>query len=301
MPRKTFCARAKPAWSTTKQPFLRRNMPKKTKRNAYYAKKVEKKVRDNSGSANCKNTNAALTTFTSYGWVPSVYVDGPFNSVNFLHQDLLEINSSGPNTRLLTGIKQGNTNMERIGNAISVRALRLRISMSAASRRMTTGEFTDPEGPGDQVEVPGFGKFCRTTIRVVVVQDLQCSSTSSAQSECKWSDVFNSTNASGGITIFTTQDLNPNTLGRYKILKDRNFVLDMDDPQQHVVMNIANHYKNIRFMGTDYNSIQKNPIFILYCASVNLPPFQSSVDAANTGDFLPPTITWNSRVIFTDE
>lgn len=148
----------------------------------------------------------------------------------------------------LVGIAQGDGDQDRNGNSIYVRSVNIKgnIKINAAASN--------------------------TFIRVSVVQDTQ----QIADTVPAWTDIYESADVNA--------HLNNLTVGRFKVLKDRTFRLDADDPGKMFEINLPMRH-HVRYNGSATSDIQKGAIYL--CMVSNEP--------ANT-----PTLSYQSRVSYHD-
>jgi len=141
---------------------------------------------------------------------------------------------------LMNGIAQGDSAVTRTGNSIFCRALNIKgiVTKNASN---TTGHL----------------------LRISVVIDNQ----NIADTTPNFSDIYT---ASG---VFS--HLNPDTVGRFTVLRSHIVRIDSDDPLKPFEMNIPMKH-HCRYNGTSASDIQRGAIFLVVCSSdgSNGPTFQ---------------------------
>lgn len=184
---------------------------------------------------------------------------------------------------LLKGINQGTSVYTRIGNKVTVRYVKGKITLEAATVNITdSSEKDDANQYGEaQLGVPGTqSQYLRTTWRVAIVRDNQVNSNGT---DINWEAVFKSaaartwnqevgettvsasTGSGGGIHA----DLNVDNMGRFTVYSDRTYNLDADDPQKTINFNISgSRIGTVRYNSGDVNALTDKGIYIIAAAMV---------------------------------
>lgn len=138
----------------------------------------------------------------------------------------------------LTEIAQGDSSSTRTGNSIYVRSVNVK-------------GLWNWNSAGD----------ANQTVRCVVIQDTQ----QIGDTRPAWTDVF------AHATVVS--HLNPNTVGRFKILYNQVFDLNTQNPRRHFEINLAMRH-HVRFNGANSTDIQRGGLYMLHLstqASTNYP------------------------------
>ena len=167
----------------------------------------------------------------------------------------------------LTNIDSGTTASTRIGNAVEPKYITIKGVCTAAST-------ADPEDPETIDKLEGattdtvISRFMRTTVRVMVIRDKSMNE----KGYVEYSDVFGpptSTTANQSAMAATNPFLwnrKLDTIGRYEILKQEEWTLDQNDPQQSFSWTVPLKGIRIRFNGASsmikavWNDTQIYPI-----------------------------------------
>ena len=156
----------------------------------------------------------------------------------------------------LTNIDSGTTASTRIGNAVEPKYITIKGVCTAALT-------TDAEDPETIEKLEGattdtlISRFMRTTVRVMVIRDKSMNE----KGYVEFSDVFGpptSTTANQSAMAATNPFLwnrKLDTIGRYEILKQDEWTLDQNDPQQSFSWTVPLKGIRIRFNGST-NSIR---------------------------------------------
>ena len=165
---------------------------------------------------------------------------------------------------LLKGVIQGTTATTRIGNKIRVKELKLKVSFAAAQVvNATTGFENAQYGESVLDETANqLSQYLRTTYRLLVVKDLQVNS---AENEIEYSDVMESTAATGFAGVHS--ELKVANMGRFRIMTDRLFNLDADDPMKTISLNYYD-IGDVRYNGTETSAavpaLTNNGIYVVW-------------------------------------
>lgn len=205
---------------------------------------------------------------------------------------------------LFSGIPQGPSATQRIGNRVFVRNIRMSMILNAAQLVGANYAEDQYEGKlnnnGAITENPGIWsgtgafpqKYIRTTFRLVVLRDRMVSLTGSvpaAPLAPSIDDVFES-----GGALYTTANLNVSSLGRYQLLYDRKFTCDSDDPQRSMTANISLNAPS-HFGGAGATDVREGALYFLAFAA------SGGIDAVGIGSrFWPPALGFSWRVAYTD-
>lgn len=208
---------------------------------------------------------------------------------------------------LISAIAQGAGATQRVGNRIMMRNVRFSCILSAAQLKgglylndeltgstNNVGTITESSGLGSNYGTAAVvpQKFLRTTFRIVFVRDRMVSlntSVPAAPHSPGIDDIF----ALGG-GLYTTANLNLTSLGRFQVLYDRKFTCDSDDPQRSLTMNVSLNAP-CHFGGAGSTDIREGAIyFMVFAATAGLE------SASVTGRFFGPSVTYNTRLAYTD-
>lgn len=194
---------------------------------------------------------------------------------------------------LFKGLPQGTNATSRVGNVIRVKYLKGNITFTAATIKNATansanaqyGEALLQDAPNELVQ------FLRTTVRCVIVRDLQVNSTSE---QIEWATVFSNLSGTSGVH----SELNVANMGRFKILSDKLIELDADDPQKTVKF-IFRGLGNVRYSGPEATAGSPagtdTGVYVIWASSTH-----AIKGAAAGGNTLGPMCLVSSRLCFTD-
>lgn len=198
---------------------------------------------------------------------------------------------------LLKGIGQGSTVTTRIGNKITAKCLKIRVTMVAANITNSSTAAANAQHGESSIDTAAgvLNQYLRTTYRVLVVKDTQVNST---DSEITY-DMVMETNATGVGTgtpggIHAEQKIA--NMGRFKVLADKTVNLDADDPMKTIKMNL---YKlgSVRYNGPTGTALTDKGIYVIWAAFT-----MGKTDTSfSTPDPTLSQIVVSSRLCFTDD
>jgi hypothetical protein len=138
---------------------------------------------------------------------------------------------------LFKGVPQDTTVNGRVGNKINVKCVKLKITATASHLRNTPVEAVMAQyGESVIVDDPSeLRQYLRTTFRVLVVKDTQVNSQNNV---IAYDDVMEVDPATGFAGVHS--ELKIANMGRFKILTDKIFTLDADDPQKTLSLSYYN-------------------------------------------------------------
>lgn len=220
-----------------------------------YTRDVETKYADKSIQTIGATLSAAAGAngwFGSSDTWRSINFGGTTTPVTMLQQDLLK------------GVIQGTTATTRIGNKIRVKAMKLKMTFTACSIVAATTGFENAQY-GESVLDESAGQltqYLRTTYRVLVVRDLQVNST---ENEIKYSDVMEATASTGFAGVHS--ELKVANMGRFRVMTDKLFYLDADDPMKTISLDYYN-IGEVRYNGTEVSpsipALTNNGIYVVW-------------------------------------
>lgn len=194
---------------------------------------------------------------------------------------------------LFKGLPQGTNATSRVGNVIRVKYLKGNITFTAATMKNSAasaansqyGEALLQDASNELVQ------FLRTTVRCVIVRDLQVNSTSE---QIEWGTVFSNLSGTSGVH----SELNVGTMGRFKILSDKLIELDADDPQKTVKF-IFRNLGNVRYSGPEATAgspaSTDTGVYVIWASSTH------AIKGTAAGSVTQgPMCLVNSRLCFTD-
>lgn len=257
-----------------------------------YSKDTEKKYRDK-----------CIISTGFQGLLPgSVTTNGGFGMTSTGWTLTVPVNSTGPPTAEVTaqdflrGVSQGTTVNQRIGNKITVKYVKGNITMQANQIINYTNNAANAQNGESRTNVPGsdgtgvLDQYLRTTYRLVIVKDLQINSTATS---CAWNDVFETSDSSG--TGGVHSELKIASMGRYRILSDKLYNLDADDPQKTVPFMLRN-VGPVRYNGPNADGLASQSIYIIWaCWTHGVNRSLPEGRGLNGGSVIA-----NSRMCFTD-
>ena len=185
-----------------------------------FARNVEKKYFDKTYQANTSEVLAGQTTpalkNNGVTYISNTWGDYSFGS----HVATAAVASND----MLKGVATGTTARTRIGNKVRVKYVKGSFTFTAGQ---VANAITQGQGGESSVSMVlnDYGVYLRTSIRFVIVKDLQVNST---DTQVTWAQVFDTTNLQAGVH----SELNVDNMGRFVVLQDRVFTLDADTPQK---------------------------------------------------------------------
>lgn len=232
------------------------------------------------GSTNPTYSGTAKNQFWRYANIPGTADPQSYTGTAFV-QDLFK------------GLPQGTNATSRVGNVIRVKYLKGNITFTAATVKNATassenaqfGESVIDDSAGDLVQ------YLRTTVRCVVIRDMQVNSQSP---QIEWGTVFSNLNGTSGVY----SELNVANMGRFKILSDKLIDLDADDPQKTLKF-IFRNLGNVRYSGPEATAgspaSTDTGVYVIWASS------SSGIKGATAGSTMfGPQCLVNSRLCFTD-
>lgn len=169
---------------------------------------------------------------------------------------------------LLKGVIQGTTATTRIGNRIRVKALKVKMTFTAAFVANVTTGFENAQYGESTVDSTNnaLNQYLRTTYRVLVVRDLQVNST---ENDISYSDVMEATALTGFAGVHS--ELKVANMGRFRVMTDRLVQLDADDPMKTISLNYYD-VGEVKYNGTESSAavpaLTNNGIYIIWAVWV---------------------------------
>ena len=157
-----------------------------------------------------------------------------YNSAMWWDYDFAGLTSAGHNMISNDMVKtpgNGTGATERIGNKISVKWIKGSFTFTAAVLGNGTTMPVNQGGETLAGVAAQIQPYLRTSIRMVIVKDIQVNSTTNYVS---WSDVFGGQTSGGATMLGIHSELKVGNMGRFVILEDRSFTLDSNSPQKNV-------------------------------------------------------------------
>ena len=198
---------------------------------------------------------------------------------------------------LLKGIGQGTTATTRVGNKITAKCLKIKVTMVAGYITNSSTSLSNGQYGESSIDTTAgvLNQYMRTTYRVLVVKDTQVNST---DAEITY-DMVMETDGSGVGTgtpggIHAEQKIA--NMGRFKVLADKVVNLDADDPMKTMKMNL---YKlgNVRYNGPTGTALTDKGIYVIWAAFI-----MGKTDTSfSTPDPTLSQVVVSSRLCFTDD
>lgn len=251
---------------------------------ASYRKKlgIEKKYFDKTYQS---DTNETMTGQNTPSLINNgvTYISNTWGNYSFGGQ----VSSAAVTTNdMMKGLATGTSARTRIGNKVQVNYVKGAFTFTAGA--VDTAVLTNNgESTMAIPSVPSSG-YLRTTIRFVIVKDLQVNST---DTQVTWQQVFDTTNSQAGVH----SELNVDNMGRFIILEDKIFNLDADTPQKTCPFHITgSKIGSIRYNGSANNALTDKGLYVVWAAFV--------MGYANgPGPILMASPVGHSRLCFTDD
>ena len=162
---------------------------------------------------------------------------------------------------MLKGVVTGTTARTRIGNKLRVKYVKGSFTFTAAQVANAITVSQGGEGSVSTV-LNDYGMYLRTSIRFVIVKDLQVNST---DTQITWSQVFDTTNLQAGIH----SELNVDNMGRFVVLEDKSFTLDAETPQKNCAFNVSgNSLGSVRYNGPTGTALTDKGLYVVWAAFV---------------------------------
>jgi len=259
-----------------------------------YARDVEKKYLDRAllSLAVSNVTSNTISADTTDG---RMYRSTAWNTYTF---NTVISEATNVTNNLVRAMGQGTTADTRIGNKINVKFVKGAITFTAAQLNSTptAGANMYGESVGSSVTPTTVRQYFRTTIRWVLVKDLQVNS---ADPQVNWNDVFESGTKVGDTTDGSVSgvhaELNIANMGRFRVLSDKIFQLDATDPQKTVPFLVpGSQIGTVRYNGPTQTSYSDKGIYLIWAAYTN----GIGQEAVNL--VTAPNCTMHSRLCYTD-
>ena len=250
-----------------------------------FARNVEKKYFDKTYQA---NTNESLTGQDS-GLVASngvTYISNTWGDYSFGARVAVAGTTSND---MYKGVATGTTARTRIGNKISIKYVKGAFTFTAATvnTNSSAGSITATSVQGGKLAgsilatSPVF-QYLRTTIRFVIVKDLQVNS---SDNQITWQQVFDTTNLQAGVH----SELNVDNMGRFMVLEDKIFTLDSDNPQKTCSFNVSgSRLGQVRYNGPSAAALTDKGLYVVWAA------FVMGYNAADTAVLMPSPVGHSS-------
>lgn len=191
---------------------------------------------------------------------------------------------------LLTGPSSGTGVNERIGLKIKVKWMKIRLTFNAMNVESDSyTKLNDQNGEvildGVNSTTPSVRSLMRTTFRVCVVMD---TAVNAVVNNTPWREVMETYRSGQSGMGGPHSEPRVDNLGRYRILSDRTFELDMDTPQKTMTVMLRN-IGDVRYNSDLKHSYTSKGIWVIYSA-------MTAGNMSNTAD-IPPTVTMSSVVL----
>lgn len=151
----------------------------------------------------------------------------------------------------LTNVESGTTAKTRIGNIIQPRYLRMQCVLGGAkTNHPKDPETTWKDEPGTGPDPEAIERYARTSIKLYVVRDKNMNEKGYVEYDDMFErpDHINAQNG-GSVSPFLW-NRKVDTMGRYEVLKEKEFTLDADDPQRSFTFVIPLKGVNIKYNGS---------------------------------------------------
>jgi len=188
---------------------------------------------------------------------------------------------------MLKGVATGTTARTRIGNKVRVNYVKGAFTFTAGAVDTAQVKAQEGETIGEVTAGQTLG-YLRTTLRFVIVKDLQVNST---DTQVTWQQVFDTSNLQAGVH----SELNVDNMGRFMILEDKIFNLDADSPQKTCTFQISgSRLGNVRYNGPNASALTDKGLYVIWAA------FVMGYNGGAT-PILMPSPVGHSRLCFTDD
>ena len=250
-----------------------------------FARNVEKKYFDKTYQANSSETLTGQKTpvviNNGVTYISNLWADYTFGTQ--------QANAATVSNDMLKGVATGTTARTRIGNKIRPSYLKGSFTFTAA--HLAAGAQSQGGELGvNQIATTGGNAFLRTSVRFVIVKDLQVNS---SDTNVTWQQVFDTTGQQAGVH----SELNVDNMGRFIVLEDKIFTLDADQPQKTCAYKIGgNRIGSVRYNGPGATALTDKGVYVIWAAFV-----MGFTGSASAADIQMPSPVGHSRLCFTDD